>query len=62
MSAVAGALPRIRAFLNPNFCAHPAGSSADGYAKSMCVAAFAAGFRPAVVNYRYAAQHHVGCY
>ncbi|KAK9838201.1 hypothetical protein WJX81_008546 [Elliptochloris bilobata] len=28
------------------------GSSADGYAKSLCAAAFAAGFRPAVLNYR----------
>ena len=40
-------------------CAHPAGSSADGYAKSMCVAAFAAGLRPAVLNYR-CALHYGG--
>ena len=36
---------------------HVAGSSADGYAKSMCAAAFAAGIRPAVLNYR-CAQHY----
>lgn len=33
-----------------------AGSSGDGYAKSLCAAAFAAGYRPAVLNYRPAAR------